>query len=63
MLKVAEAVEVRVLDRRDALFLLEFGGKHSVLELLEHLDEAGGYVPEGSLSIPAGRNYNAPAGE
>ena len=34
----------------------------TVLELLEHLDEAGGYVPEGSLSIPAGRDYNAAAG-
>jgi protein-S-isoprenylcysteine O-methyltransferase Ste14/pimeloyl-ACP methyl ester carboxylesterase len=34
----------------------------TVLELLEQLDEAGGYDPEGSLSIPAGRDYNAAAG-
>jgi protein-S-isoprenylcysteine O-methyltransferase Ste14/pimeloyl-ACP methyl ester carboxylesterase len=34
----------------------------TVLELLEHLDATGSSVPEGALSIPSGRDYNAPAG-
>jgi pimeloyl-ACP methyl ester carboxylesterase len=34
----------------------------TVLELLEHLDEAGAYVPEKPVSVPAGRDYNSAAG-
>jgi S-adenosylmethionine:tRNA ribosyltransferase-isomerase len=35
VLKIAGTVEARVLERRDALFLIEFGGDVSVLDLLE----------------------------